>query len=696
MTALSSPIPSAASLSQQQQQAFSALQEFIHSSSRQSFLLNGYAGTGKTFLMRELVRWLQAEKRKVYLLAPTGRAARILQEKTGHEAATIHRSIYQFSKEGIDRKDTYQVVFSLAQNTTPGDAIFIVDEASMVADLGGHQEMLRFGSGRLLKDLATFVDPLHSDRKLIFCGDDAQLPPIGMNFSPALDEEYLQQEFGWQSARFTLSQVVRQQAGNSILNMAGEVRGQISRAVSNRVHIGADGRHVGEQPVERLRQAYAMKLRARPFPETTWICYTNKATGLVNKDMRDLLGYFHHPIETDELLMVTQNNYTNELLLMNGDLIRVKEASERSERFTVIFNYKERQKLRKELVFRDIRFFHPAYPGQEQRIKVLESSLTDTEPDLLNVAQFVLCQKQHKESGQQIDFETFKQDSPYMKALHVRYGYAITCHKAQGGEWGEVIADLKHSAGAYSGVFLRWAYTAITRASMQLWILNPVHADALSGFVVGDIHPLKRTRRAVPAELSTEAIEIAEDDPEVYHQYPFLKPAAEAMQEKAAAEGIKLELDFMQYRLRLTASGDEGRECIWDLTFGNKKLNLKPVLRSATPEAFGRTARQITAAADTTAAAPQEEAQPVRPPEQEHKRQLHVLLERLGKHVGVRITGFIEEAWCDVWLLHTDVPGAELACFYNKHQRYTSLQPRSKKGPEDQKLHLLLQQLSNR
>ncbi|MCH8558908.1 MAG: AAA family ATPase [Balneolia bacterium] len=679
-------------LTSTQQEAFQKILRFFTTSSANAFVLNGYAGTGKTYLMKYVVEYLLASRRKTVLMAPTGRAARILGSRTGHKASTIHRAIYGFVNEELTSKDAYLIDFKLTENDDPDNTVYIIDEASMVSDTSGNNEVFRFGSGRLLFDLLSFADLQGTNRKLIFVGDNAQLPPVDMNFSPALDRLSLAQEFNLRVESTTLSEVVRQQQNNSVLKLATGLRNQIIKAIPDSVHIGADGEQVLEADTGALRISYARDIRNTDFPRSIWICHTNKATMAVNEEIRAALGLFKQKIEPGELLMVTQNNYSKDVLLMNGDLIKAETVSTRREVHSVLFNYRQRKGIRKDLVFRDLGIRHSQYPNLKLSVKVLENSLSDDDDHLINAALYVLCQSQYREDNKGLDFSTFKKENPYYTCLKVRYGYAITCHKAQGGEWEHVIVDFDHQAGVYSKAFLRWAYTAVTRSSGKLWVINPVFSDALSGFVVNQVAVLKRKRLPVPPETTGVKNPNAADASS--EEFSFLKPALQRMGEEAEVLGYKLETEKMHYRIRNTLVKENNAVCQWDMLYTAKLL--KPQISGKKSFSDTIDTDELIACVQNAAfrdngnrAASEADLQTIVYPNTERIKRMAAFISKCCEKAGVKITGFLEHDWQDIWLLETDEPGAELGCFYNKNQKYTYVEPRSVKGGYDEKLMLL-------
>ncbi len=674
-------------LTAHQKQVFEKIKAFTTASGAHVFVLKGFAGTGKTFLLRAITDELGRQKRAFFLMAPTGRAARMICSRTGLPAATIHRSIYRFQKEGLDNREMYRVEYLLAENNDPDDAVYIIDEASMIADLSGRQEMLRFGSGQLLSDLIQYVLPKQTRRKIIFCGDTAQLPPVGMDRSPALDAARLSSRFGLRCETACLSQVLRQQQGNSVLRLATELRNQLSKAVPEQVYIGADGLQVGEMPEPQLQTEYAILIRKQLFPDMIWICHSNRAAQAVNENMRGRLGFMKNSVEDNELLMVSQNNYANEMLLMNGDHVRVRAASDRTESFEVVFRYRGGEVVQKKLVFRDVSLIHPSAPDKLIGVKLLENSLREPDIGKLRAALFVLCRNQYKTSGMPTDFESFKHTNPYIRALFARYGYAITCHKAQGGEWRKVIADFNHCAGVLTQAFLRWAYTAVSRAEQQLWVVHPVSADALSGFVVHQISLLQRVRVSVPPEHLPEP---EADAPEVFHRFPFLVRVQNILTETAGRLGIQLHIEYEIYRIRIAARGDT-MTCRWELHYNNHALQPEPQHVTATHSQAFIWAEKLTRALCN----PSGEAE-IRLPEEPFRLRMFMLLKQCCVQAGIRISGLIEDDGCDTWLLETDKPGAELACYYDSSKRFTTVEPASVWGGRDKKLVALTRMLSNR
>lgn len=452
------------------------------------FIIKGYAGTGKTFMLRGLARALHASQRPCRLMAPTGRAAKILRERTGLGAETIHRAIYcmdslkEYRERGEDGTETFKFYFDLDANRDSVATVYVVDEASMVADHYQEAEFFRFGSGRLLADLVKFIHADHNDhaKKLILVGDPAQLPPVGSVHSPALDPEYLRVHLGIEAGQYELTETVRQRAGSGILAHATRVR---------------EALRLGDYRVLDVQAKYADVLPIAPQPVIDR--YLDVAGGqaadrvvvvaMANRTVRDynrairarLFPGAKAPVAGDRLIVVA-NNYAHGYEILNGDFAVIREVSARvEERTHRIRSGREgsRALTPVRLAFRDVRLrLDGGGDGLEVTCKILDSLLDADERDVTsdeNRALFVDFKTRHPalKPGTP-DFRQAIRKDPYFNALRAKYGYAVTCHKAQGGEWPHVIVDFSTSASQLSEAYFRWAYTAITRARDVLHVVN--------------------------------------------------------------------------------------------------------------------------------------------------------------------------------------------------------------------------------
>ncbi len=425
-------------------------------------VLNGYAGTGKTTVVGALVRVLQSFKQQVVLLAPTGRAAKVMSSYAGVPAYTIHKKIYRQAnmRDGVG-------TFSLNMNQH-SNAVFVVDEASMISNSSLEQSV--FGSGRLLDDLVQFVR-LGKNCRLILVGDSAQLPPVGLDVSPALDADRL--SFYGENKQAHLRQVVRQAESSGILYNATRIREHLENRESGFPHLKLEGfddvqRLSGADFVDTLASAYGKQ----GVDNVMVITRSNKQANRYNAGIRaQILGKEEEIVQGDRL-MVVKNSYSwveqDEALrkevdfIANGDIVELKR----------IRKYKEMYGFR----FADATIALPDYNDVEVDCRLLL--------DTLSMESAALSSAQSKElfAKVQEDYATVMPASkryaaikvdPYFSALQVKHAYAITCHKAQGGQWKTVFIDHGYLTDEMINVeFLRWLYTALTRATEQLYLVN--------------------------------------------------------------------------------------------------------------------------------------------------------------------------------------------------------------------------------
>lgn len=451
-------------------------------------ILRGPAGTGKTTLIREISQRLSERRIPVVLMAPTGRAARILQQRTGRPASTMHRFLYQhhackqFSIEGHAHTETYRMVFHLRANTDSADTVYLVDEASMVSDVFQDDEFFQHGSGRLLKDLFHYVNPDHNDhhRKIIFVGDPCQLPPVGSNQSPAMNAAYLHKEFGLSCRVYELNEVVRQNAESGILKHAWDLRDAIESQQFRRLDlcpIPPDVRHVDMEDI--LQSA---------GPEDMLIGFSNTRVNQLNRMIREHRnGNPPHPLPGERMLCV-RNLYRFQQPLMNGDLAEVVDASPEVTTRVVPLN-KPVNGVKKivpiTLRFRSIRLRWPTDQGEwiEESMMINENLLwsgaprPDSDECKALYVDFLLRHKDLK-PGTETFTEALRNDA-WFNCAQIKFGYAVTCHKAQGGEWDQVFVDFEGRRNMDLETF-RWIYTALTRARKTLGLMHPPRVTALT------------------------------------------------------------------------------------------------------------------------------------------------------------------------------------------------------------------------
>lgn len=421
---------------------------------RYAFILRGYAGTGKTSIMAALVRAMDELHQPVVLLAPTGRAAKVLSRYAQKPAYTIHKCIYRQRQLGVED-------FSLADNLRK-NTLFIVDEASMIS---GQRDGSSFGTGMLLDDLVSFVYSGEGCR-LLLLGDDAQLPPVGSSLSPALDAQYMA-GYGLDIITYTLTQVARQALDSGILSNATRLREQLANGINTdcRWEYGTDFQALASAEfLEELERAY----HEAGEEETIILTRTNRRTNLYNQGVRARILWKEDALSTSDRLMVSKNNYfwteqyENLPFLANGDMMEIVRL--RNEREMYGFH------------FADASLRALDYDWEIDAVLWLDTLTTDS-PEANYELQKVLYARiaedypKLQRNKKKLTEAIYK--SPYFNALQVRFAYAVTCHKAQGGQWRRVFIDTGNvPLEQRNSEYLRWLYTAITRATEKIYLLQ--------------------------------------------------------------------------------------------------------------------------------------------------------------------------------------------------------------------------------
>lgn len=439
------------------------------------FMLRGYAGTGKTSLVGALVRTLDKLQQKSVLLAPTGRAAKVFSAYAGHPAFTIHKKIYRqhsFSNELGN--------FSVNDNLTT-HTLYIVDEASMISNEGLSGSM--FGTGRLLDDLVQFVYSGQGCR-LLLMGDTAQLPPVGEEQSPALFADALK-GYGLEVVEVDLTQVVRQEQQSGILWNATRLRqliaeGECYSLPKIRVSGFADIKVLpGNELIETLSACYDRD----GLDETIVVCRSNKRANLYNKGVRAQILWREDELNAGDLLMVAKNNYfwTGQLqadMLRNGEkreaVAQIPDFIANGE--TAVVRRVRRTRELYGFRFADVTLAFPDYDGLELEVNMLLDTLHADSPALPKAENdrlfYAVLEDYADITVKRERMKKMKAD-PYYNALQVKYAYAVTCHKAQGGQWKNVFLDQGYMTDEYlTPDYFRWLYTAFTRATGTLYLVN--------------------------------------------------------------------------------------------------------------------------------------------------------------------------------------------------------------------------------
>ena len=444
-----------------QEEAVNMLSEFVcEYSENHLFVLKGYAGTGKTTLVSALVNTLTACKMKSVLLAPTGRAAKVFSNYAKRKAFTIHKHLYRVKmKDGM-------LHFTRKENKF-ADTLFIVDEVSMIPDHSYNADL--FAKRSLLEDLIQYVFE-GVNCKLLFIGDDAQLPPVHAAESPALETEYLNQNFNIQSISYQLTEVVRQALDSGILYNANKLRAKLEYEnyafplFEKLTH--PDFKLVNGTDLEELLNTLYGKYET---DDIVIITRSNKRAYIFNREVRNRILYRENLIGAGDYLMAVKNNYywvdeTSEAgFIANGDMMELLAIHKQEELYGFRFaNVTVRL------------CDYPNHPNIE--VKLILDSLESDGPSLTTEQSRMLYEQVALDyegiSNKRLRYLKIKED-PYLNAIQVKFGYSLTCHKTQGGQWKIVLIDqLFLKDGQLDKDFIRWLYTAITRATAQLYLIN--------------------------------------------------------------------------------------------------------------------------------------------------------------------------------------------------------------------------------
>ena len=475
-------------LTSSQDRVLKSILNFINESTDRIFILKGYAGTGKTTLMRFLIQELDKVQKDYRLLASTGRAAKVLANLSNRNGSTstIHSLVYSFNglsknyddKEQpvVDKDGQLFLVFEpskLDEKEVP-ETIYIIDEASMVSDVEVKDvTQAKFGDGRLLKELLDYDQRAGS--KFIFVGDPCQLPPIEEYYSPALIKDYFQKEFNMSASEAQLTEIMRQNGASGIIDASKQIRGLYNQA-PNESSIYGSQKLWGYLPfrqfkdiklhsnLESMIDDYVSKIKLSGLNSAVCICRTNRACSQLSAVIREKLGLCSENIQKGDLLMVIQNNMPTGL--MNGDMVTIEELGPRTQ-------------SRAGLSFREV---------------TVKELFTQRTIKTLMIEEIVNQSRLNLDSAQQqalfIDFIMRMRDmgitqknarrfnhaminDPYLNALRCVYGYAITCHKSQGGEWDEVYVHVPRNITLNpTKETYQWMYTSMTRAKKTLHMVD--------------------------------------------------------------------------------------------------------------------------------------------------------------------------------------------------------------------------------
>lgn len=468
------------------------LGHFLSSASESVFIVRGYAGTGKTFITKGLTEYFKSIGRNYVLAAPTGKAAKVIAEKTRSPAYTLHRTIYSFKDiseyrdDHLDGSETYKFYAEVAVNEQSVDTVYIVDEASMVSDAYSEAEFFRFGSGYLLRDFLKYVNLDHNDhkKKVIFIGDDAQLPPVGMEFSPALDPVYLSREHNVRSTSYELTEVVRQKAQSGMIANSIVLRNALRQGVFNQLTVDFQASDVNKIEHADLMERYLESCSGRINAESIVIAYSNAIVAAYNLRIREEFFPGCLQVTARDKVMAVSNSSAYGFFISNGEFGLIKDVNSDTERRYVTIRRRNPdtetvESISITLAFRDVYVGFKDLNGNSRffNAKILEDLLYSDQPTFSSDESKALyvdfCIRHPDIRHNSLEFKNTLMSDPYFNALRVKFGYAITCHKAQGSEWNNVFVNCKTNQEQLTAAYFRWFYTAITRASKNLWLMDP-------------------------------------------------------------------------------------------------------------------------------------------------------------------------------------------------------------------------------
>lgn len=657
-------------LTADQQRCIEALDGFLADDDQRVFLMKGYAGTGKTFLAGGLTEFLLTQGRMFSLAAPTGRAAKVIAKKTRQSARTIHSLIYNYSDmtEQTDDDDdgsaTFKMIAKVRNNEDPIDAVAIIDEASLVSNVYSESEFFRSGSGHLLQDLIAHVGSTHSGnaRKIIFIGDPAQLPPVGMSTSPALDADYLRDRFGLDAASYELTEIVRQKADSAVIRNVLPLREGVVNGRFSSLSFSFDD-DVIPLPKDSVTPLY-MKIREGRGPEAPIIVtHSNAEAANFNRAIRTMLFPGMATVAAGDSVIVAANGFCGPHYVANGEILRIDSVETAVERRSVQLLQKIgtsdiSEPVNVTLNFRDVMVALPQPDGDDLllKAKILDDFLHGEDASLDSAQQralYVDFLKRHKHIDRKKERDQFQlalRSDPYFNALRVRFGYAITCHKAQGGEWSHVIVSCATRQNPRSSDYFRWLYTAMTRTSGKLYLVDPPEVT------LKEVNP--GPSQADPEERS------------ISHLAVFTKWLQAEIQKRLADTGIDIE-DIAHHQYREAYFFKRGADAV-RIDIGYKGNLTVSGVTCPRPDGFAE--EIIVHLALLTGQKPgvgESSAADSSAPDRPFLRDFHDRLGAALTQKGIRVISLKEQAWSQRYVLARGSDSVMVDIFYNGRSQLT-------------------------
>lgn len=683
-----------------QQNCVAALDEFLADDSKRIFLLKGYAGTGKTFLASGLAEAMLTNGRRFSLAAPTGRAAKVISERTKLSASTIHSLIYDYSgmaeqpEDEDDQSSTFKIVAKVRNNEDPIDAVTIIDEASLLSNVYSESEFFRSGSGHLLQDLIAYVGAPHSGnaRKIIFIGDPAQLPPVGMSTSPALDADYLRETFGLDAASYELTEIVRQKAESAVIRNVMPLREGVVSGSFSSLTFSFDN-DVIQLPMDSVRPHYMRIREGRGAQAPIIITYSNNEAANFNRAIRNELFPGQATVAPSDSVIVASNSFCGSHYVANGEILQIASVEPTVERRSVQLlqkssNSSASQSINVALNFRDVSVALPQPEGNDLilHVKILDDYLHGDDATLDSTHQralYVDFLMRHKHIDRNKDRSAFQlalRSDPYFNALRLKFGYAITCHKAQGGEWSHVIVSCATRRNPRSSDYFRWLYTAMTRTNGKLYLVDPPEIR-LRPAGIGWIKPESAEARQATPDISFSAQNATRSEPQIDSSAPVVSPQAlfrselqTQIRDRLADTGIQIE-DIAHHQYREAYFFKRGTEAV-RIDIGYKGNWTVSGVTCANPDGF---AQEIIARIAGLAGQQLGSASPdlakANAPSRPFLRNFHARLMAALEMKGIKLVSLKELPWSQRYSLARGSDLVTVDIFYNGKNQLTRFMP---------------------
>lgn len=689
-------------LHKQQQEALEAIRTFL-SGDDSVFILKGYAGTGKTSLIEFIIELAAKEHRSCQLMAPTGRAAKILSDKTKFSATTIHKGIYELSEveaiEGNENEESkIQYRFPIRQydgkrmpgvNLNPKESLLIIDESSMISAKKSVDDLFIFGTGVLLDDIISFAR-LEDGGKIIFVGDPAQLPPVGDSESLALEPQYLENR-RIRTSYYELTDVIRQDSDSILLSNSIKLRNLIESNIRTELILDRKDEEVEDITSEEIADRFC---RISPTPSLhgpVIICYSNKTVAAYNGQIRQ--RYFHDQdisIQRGDRLVIVGNNYSSDIRsIFNGEFAEVENYSEQIEKQTgyvyVSDGSESKRRVSFDLTFRDVTLRFD--DGSIIKKKIFDSLLNSSKPNITYQEQCALMSNFNiRHMGLKTNSPEYVHaliEDPYYNAIRAKYGYALTCHKAQGGEWETTFIDFRGRVGL-SKDCLRWSYTAATRARKMMYGHLLHNIPALKAKVVGITSVGNLPSEYYPSPITVPTGPFNEES-----QSASLK--ALFWQVSCALEGTVYcvkSIEHLQYRETYSIGNSDGDIYRFDAIY-----NKAGIIRPFTTVLKSDAAFEIL---DILNCREVYEYEYSYSPSNSNLQELYSKIKSSCDDIGILITNVVEHLnnFKVMYYLFTETSYSYLEIYINKYGQVTYISPRVFEGKEDSRLNKLIEEIS--